>query len=713
MRNELLALTPDALAALTNRGLVKRAAREVDAALPPVEVDPDGTVRCVLSDGAAPTLPPGGLDGGACTCGAVGVCRHLVGLVLAYQRQIADAPGGAADAPGVAPRPAGPPDVGAPGTGTGGGTSGGGASGGGPQLPAGPGVPSAPASAVPPAAPTGRPAPDTGSVVDWSPGTFTDAALEARLGPRLLAVAHRARRVGYLARVHRPSAVDAAPRVELGSATVRFLVPHDLGFVHTDAVTGTRDDVVALAVWAFRVADERAPTSAEVQVEVGGDTSSVDGRSGIEPALALADVVLRDGAVHSGHGLAATAADVRRRLDTANLRWPLLAIGDLEAQLRAYHDRSSRYRPDTTADLLAELHARHRAVVNGGAGLRSRVLGTEEAAETPLRRVRLDGLGCRVRTVEQERVVEVYFAHGDTATVLVLRKAWTGDDTGPVLARRRIAGSTVAALAAGNLVTESAVRTASRAVRLAGSRLSTSTATPSRGAWEHLPDRLVVRDLRVLADELDAAPPRVVRPRVEAELVRVLGVAEVRSVTYSPGQQRLDAVFADPAGTIATITATHTREAPGALDATARALAGDHGPVRFVSGVVHRSGGGILVEPFAFAVDDALVVPDLAAPDADAALGTAVTHHPDPFAGALGTARDLLAEVPHRGLVHLPATYGGRLRTAAATLTAMGLRRVGDGLTGFAATLGPDPGETAIQAWVDAYLRVIVALDMV
>ncbi|WP_344407325.1 hypothetical protein, partial [Dactylosporangium fulvum] len=567
--------------------------------------------------------------------------------------------------------------------------------------------PALPAGDVPEAAGTAGSAP----VLAWSPGDFTDADLEARIGSRLLTAARRAERAGYVARIHRPSAVEGAPRVELGSATVRFLVPHDLGFVHTDAVAGTRDDVIALAVWAFRAADEVAPGAAEAQVEVGGRPAE-GGGSGMEPVLALADVILRDGAVHAGQGLGAATADVRRRLDAAGLRWPLLAVGDLDDQLAAYRDRSTRYRPETTADLLAELHARHRAVVNRGAGLRSRVLGTEEAAETPLRRARLDGLGCRVRAVGEERVAEFYFAHGDSATVLVLRRGWAADEPGAVLARRRLAGTTVAALAAGNLVTESAVRSASRAVRLATGRVAQTTVTPSRGAWDDLPDRLVVRDLDALAAELDAMPPRMVRPRVEAELVRVVAVSAVRALRYSPGHQRLDAVFEDAAGTPATITATYSRAAPGALDAIARALAGDHGEVRFVSGVVHRTGGGIVVEPFAFAVDGVLVVPDLAPADANAALDGGAAPEPDPIVAALDGARTVLAEVPHRGLAHLPATYGGRLRNAAEALDAAGLRRAGEALTVFGALIGPDPGEPAVRGWVDAYLRIAVAADL-
>lgn len=97
-RADLLALTPDTLSALANRGLVKRATKELDAGTAPsLTTEPDTTVRARFDDGITAVLPPGvGLDKGSCSCAAPGVCRHLVALVLAYQR---DAGAGADGAP--------------------------------------------------------------------------------------------------------------------------------------------------------------------------------------------------------------------------------------------------------------------------------------------------------------------------------------------------------------------------------------------------------------------------------------------------------------------------------------------------------------------------------------------------------------------------------------------------------------------------------------
>jgi hypothetical protein len=89
-RADLLALTPDDLAALANRGTVKRAQREVETGECTgtlTEAD-DGAVAATWSDGVECRIPAGAaLRDGRCTCAAPGLCRHLVRTVLAYQRQ--------------------------------------------------------------------------------------------------------------------------------------------------------------------------------------------------------------------------------------------------------------------------------------------------------------------------------------------------------------------------------------------------------------------------------------------------------------------------------------------------------------------------------------------------------------------------------------------------------------------------------------------------
>ncbi|WP_344285278.1 hypothetical protein, partial [Actinomadura napierensis] len=602
-RADLLALTPDALAALANRGLVKRAAKDLDAGNgPEMTVAPDGGVEGRYADGTAAALPAGaGLEAATCTCAATGTCRHQICLVLAYQRD---------------------------------------------------------AAAEDPADPEEGPAEAAG----WSPGSLDDDALAAVLGRRAITAARRTHRAGYAATIHRPTAADPVARVELQTCTVRFLVPGELGYVHTDAVASVRGEMTVLAAWAFRAADERGLSGEDVRLDVGGDAKSGHGGGGLDAAAGLVDQVLLEGAVHAGPVLATALRRAATELAARNLHWPAGAFDDLAGQLAAYHERDAAHDPARFAALIAEVHARHRASAAGG-GPRSQVLGTDESAETPLRRVRLTALGCRVGGTDRVRTADVFLAHAGTGVVLVLKRRWNVPDgdvlTGADLAGRRVLGSPLRALAAANVVSESAARSAGRVVRVAAGRIAKTTVTPLGDAWEGLPAGLLVRGLKAEEQALDALPPRLVRPRVEAELVRAVEIAEVRDVGYHPGAQRLEAVIADAAGATAVVSAEHGPCRPAALDALAAALAD---APRMVTGAVHRDRGGLVIDPFAVLTASGTVVPDLAPGDGAAALDGPSAAAADPLGEIGRAALDVCAEAAHRGLLH--ATPGLRDRIA-------------------------------------------------
>jgi hypothetical protein len=224
-----------------------------------------------------------------------------------------------------------------------------------------------------------------------------------------------------------------------------------------------------------------------------------------------------------------------------------------------------------------------------------------------------------------------------------------------------------------------------------------------------LPAGVLVRDFGELAAELDALPPRPVRARVEAELVRVLAITEVAGIRYEAGRQRLTARVTDAAGAVATVVVTHAAVAPGRLDAVAATLSGARGRPRFVAGTVRRSGRGVVLEPSAIAADGVPVVPDLAGPDPQAVPGDGWVPEPDPLGEAVVWAREVLTDAAHIGLAHLPAGHPGRLRAAAEGLSRVGLSRVAESVHRLAVLAGPDPGEEATGAWVGAYLRVSTA----
>lgn len=805
-RTDLLALTPDTLAAIANRGLVRRATKELDAgANPELRVAPDGGVAARFADGAEASMPPGAsLDSGVCGCDAAGVCRHLIGLVLAYQR-------------------------------------------------------------------TADTAPLAEVASDWSPGDIDDAALTAAVGTRALTAARRTARRDATVRVHRPTARQPHPWVELPTCTVRFPVPGQAAHALTDVADPLRGEMLALAVWAFRAADATdrqarlvlvhlrppdADSAASPQENTNGPGSrqhqtdghgardhradgddphhhGADGhgpcqhradsddpplrhtadddalihqrqpdgplrrRSDDAPAqhrpppttaaatdrphaprsphapqeplqpehrtaekprphrptrasplcrvVELADELLWDGVAHADAVQTAALRTAGRRLTAASLHWPATAAGELADQLDAYTARSAPHRPEKVATLLAELHARHRAADH------PEVLGTQESADTPLRKVRLTALGCRVSGSAERPVAEVYFAHAAAGVVLVLRKDWPAAErpggppapgasgptppptAGHTLAARRLAGTTLSALASGNLVSESARRTAGRRLTLPRGRLAATTVSPVGRSWSDLPEPLLVRDVTRLAAAADGRPPRLIRARVEAESVRVVEISDVLEVGYDPAEQVLKATVRDAAGHPLLVRAPHNPLAPAALDTLASALTA--GGIAYLSGAVRHCGDQADIAPLALLGPDGVLVPDLAPPTTAPALPLAGRTPPDPIATAVDAALTALADAAHHGLRRLPRSALDRLRDAADRLTRTGLaaasnllrtlldtlepghnpdrdRHDGHRDDDHAPTYGPTLPDAATTAWTDACIRLHTTADL-
>jgi hypothetical protein len=330
----------------------------------------------------------------------------------------------------------------------------------------------------------------------------------------------------------------------------------------------------------------------------------------------------------------------------------------------------------------------------------------------------LTGLGCRIAGTERERTAEVYLAHTRTDTVLVLRKRWKTTEgeqpSGAELARRKVAGLRLDALASGHLTSESATRSANRLVELATSHVAPTTIRPSAGRWGRLPDSLLIRDAAGFARSLARRPPVLIRPRVEAESLRVLAIGGVHELGYAPGDQRLDATVTDPLGTTVAVNLRHRPECPTALDTLAAALRGEHGKPHFISGELRRANGTLTLTPCAVAVTGGVVVPDLG-DGAGTAMAYTVDDPSEPMGAALAAALDRLGEAAHRGLRHLPAAFQDRLHDDADALRSVGLARAGAAVDALASSLhehrGSGPAQATATAWFDAAIRLITTAE--
>ncbi|HNH50495.1 MAG TPA: hypothetical protein PKY30_25915, partial [Myxococcota bacterium] len=97
MRADLVALSPEAVAALSNMGLVKRAIKEIGEGKGPLlSESADGVVEGRFQEAGkevvARLIPKKTLKDCPCTCGAPTVCRHRVAVALAYRAWIEAAP---------------------------------------------------------------------------------------------------------------------------------------------------------------------------------------------------------------------------------------------------------------------------------------------------------------------------------------------------------------------------------------------------------------------------------------------------------------------------------------------------------------------------------------------------------------------------------------------------------------------------------------------
>jgi hypothetical protein len=89
-RTDLLSLSTDDLARLSTRGWVNAARKELDDGRVTGQLTetPEGGVAVRWSDGRVSEVPAGSaLGAGRCSCNEGRVCKHLVRLVLLYQRQ--------------------------------------------------------------------------------------------------------------------------------------------------------------------------------------------------------------------------------------------------------------------------------------------------------------------------------------------------------------------------------------------------------------------------------------------------------------------------------------------------------------------------------------------------------------------------------------------------------------------------------------------------
>jgi len=536
MRSDLLALTTDDLAALTNRGTVKRAQRELDEA----EVTgtateaASGDVTATWSDGAACTIPAGvALAHGSCSCAAVGLCRHLIRTVLAYQRTHST------------------------------------------PLPA----------ALPPTAP-------------WNPGDIPDDELAKHYRPQAFARVKGVFNQGILAEVVRSTKPTA--RFYQPACVVRFLVPDDPRYAHCDCADPAPCQHVPLAVWAFRqlapdvpagivsTGGKAAPVAPAILDEIEAVLSEFAevGLSGATKAWAdrltrLEGRCRKAGLVWPAE-VVADLVEQYQRYSTHDSLFAPDRVPELVGELLARRDAITHDTGQFPQPLI-------RGTGNDSTGSlgKCRLIGLGCGVIVGRRGVELvaylqDADTGAVAVLSKEYADPVPGAAAEPRSFAAL-----GQNTA-------VKSMTFADLGRGQLLTEGGRRTAGLRLQIGRSH---ATVQPQSFVWESLKAPTLVEDFAEVSARLAGLPPSALRPRRAAEDFYVLPVAKVDSVGFDVPSQTTVATLHDARGEAVLLSHPFTSRGQSGTEVLLAKLHDAESVLKFVAGSVRQTAHGLSIHP--------------------------------------------------------------------------------------------------------------------
>jgi len=625
-RSDLMELGVEALTALANPGFVKRAQKDVAAgALPGLRQEPDGTVHALFDDGTETSMAPGvPLRDATCNCSASGMCRHRVMLVLAYQA----------------------------------GRTG--------------------AGATPDSMPPG-----------WSPASFDDAVIAAAVTPQVLEQARRLAGERPVATVMLAGAANSVPAAYLPMSQVRFFSSASLAHARCDCQLGNGCAHVVLACWAFRQAQYMDGASeATLEIAPFGAVLPIapEALMASEAALRVrADAgdwlwsLWREGAAQPLPGLESRLEALQA--DLAQLGWTWVAedLATVWRIVQSLARRSSRFGMNDLLDAAARLHARLEGAAHADCrpGARipaSQLLGIGQQGEVALDLLRLVSLGMTCWRDDASEGARIVFADPDTQATCVLERAWPRSAEEPgdagALFNRRIAGLPLRQLAAGQVVTRAAKRRANGNVELGAQARQTNALALSPKAWDDLraPIRFATLDAMLL--HLQGRPPAGIGTGEAAgnwHVIDLHGLA-LEHWAWDGARQTLFAQWRTAGCLALRASLAYDGMQPGAVDALARALAGEWGNVLALAGPAWREQGSVAMQPMSLLTEQRAVVLALAPKAPQAMTLSDIPMAADAGAALLHAARDLLGQILRQGLRHAPPALRARSLAQAAQL---------------------------------------------
>ena len=544
---ELLELTPQALTALSNAGFVKRSLKELENGNIPQISHENGTLIATFSDGTRSQLASGqALKEAQCSCGAIGMCRHRVMLVLSYQRLCATSQ------------------------------------------------------------PTEKE--EEWNPAIWLEELTTLPTATHKRAQSLVAKGitielfcapgeiHSARLPMSDVRFYSRSSIRFA-RCDCIEGT---LCEHVVLAVQAFAQAKTQQAEFTHLIWQMRsehVASNDDPFASD------------EGKACRQYVQQLSQALWLGGISQPLLHYEAAFSRAQQAAERCNWRWVSESLRQLRASIDASHARASHYHAGECLHQLAALNSRlncaqemaRRDGVSEVPPMPWRtVVGAGIAGEAKLDHLRLVSLGMRCWQDFQQYGLRIWFSDPDTGSILHLSRSWSRSEQEKApAATRRLFTFQAAALAGGQIVSQAARRSAEGELLL-GTRNRLSSVVPlSPDAWQMLGAPLRQPGIVALREYLCQRPPACIRPLNQVDNLFILPVAECLSLGWDSSRQTLDAQVISGEGedNVLTLSLPASTSAPFAVERMASLLQQQDDPVCLVSGFVSFVEGQLTLEP--------------------------------------------------------------------------------------------------------------------
>ncbi|GAA5507695.1 hypothetical protein [Novipirellula caenicola] len=561
-RVDLLSLSTDDLASLTNRGTVKRAQRELDDGDWRYEIDQptdDAAVHDLIvtwSDGTVCRFVAGQtIHEAQCSSGSIGISRHVVRSVLAYQRHMANetAANQGEDDENCGDALAVHENIGT-----------------------------------------------AEATTAWDPGQIPDEELIHHFRKATITRARKVFDDGVLVELTRGEKPTA--RFLHESCTVRFPVPGDARYARADCSATMLPQWTAMAVWAFRELD---PQRNAGLIALGQNELPVP-----HDALDRLDELMIELCSDGISGCSATwpqrLSRLEKQLRTCGLVWPAELVLQLIHQHERYIQKDARFSPVETVRLLGELIARSRSIRSqNGSVPQPLVRGNKSDRRTDIKAGRLVGLGLGVRPGRSQTKMLAYFQDVDTGTVVAVQRVFADPEPNAKTTAKSFSdlashslsrGVSLGSAAMSQLMLGSGKRTATDELILprTSGKLTTN---PQSFQWEQLQPPLAMDHFQQARERFERLPPDWLRPLRHTENLHVLKVTRITDSDFDVVHQRLTATMHDAHDETARIVFPYHHRGDAGFTQLQQMLATRGEDARFVCGHVRWVHQQLEIEP--------------------------------------------------------------------------------------------------------------------